>query len=89
MGPPLGPGGKKGYKNNMRAFLPEIIQLVVGLVLMTVLLYLGALCEGGWLALLCFLGAAVVYTGWWRALIQVGWRLAGKDPDDIDFHLPG
>ena len=73
----------------MKAYLPEIIQLVVGAVLMAVLLYLGALCEEGWLALPCFLGAAVVYTGWWRILINLGWRLAGKNPDDFDFHFPG
>jgi hypothetical protein len=73
----------------MRPYLPEIIQLVVGAILMAVLLYLGALCEGGWLALLCFLAAAVVYTGWWRVIISLGWRWAGKDPDDFDFHFPG
>ena len=73
----------------MRTYLAEIIQLVAGMVFIVVLLYLGALCEEGWLALLCFLGAAVVYTGWWRAVISLGWRLAGRDPDDFDFHFPG
>jgi len=73
----------------MRGYLAEIVQLVVGVGLVAVLLYLGALCDGGWLALLCFLGAAVVYTGWWRVVISLGWRLAGRDPDDFDFHFPG
>jgi len=73
----------------MRAYLPEIVQLVAGALCMGFLLYLGAVCEGGWLALLCFLGAAGVYIGWHRVLIRLGWRLAGKDPDDFDFHFPG
>jgi hypothetical protein len=72
----------------MRAYLPEIVQLVAGAVFMAVLLYLVAVSDG-WLALLCILGAAVVYTGWHRALIQLGWRLAGRDPDDFDCHFPG
>lgn len=72
----------------MKAYWPDVILLVVGLVVMVVLLYLGA-CSEGWLALLCFLATAVVYFGWQRTLINLGWRLAGKDPDDSDFHFPG
>jgi hypothetical protein len=69
-------------------YLPEIVQLVAGLVVMALLLYLTAL-SAGWVALLCILGAAVVFTGWQKVLISLGWRLAGKDPDDFDFHFPG
>lgn len=69
-------------------YLPEIILLVLGLPIMALLLYLAALSEG-WLALLCILGTAVVYTGWQRTLLNLGWRIAGKDPDDFDFHFPG
>ncbi len=72
----------------MKAYLPEAIQLVVGLLIMGLLLYLGAV-SGGWLPPLCYLGAAVVYFGWQRTLLALGWRLAGKDPDDFDFHFPG
>ncbi len=72
----------------MKAHLPDIILLVAGLFFMVFLLYLGAISES-WVALPCYLGAAVVYTGWHRALINWGWRLAGKDPGDHDFHFPG
>jgi hypothetical protein len=72
----------------MKAYLSEAIALVVGILIVAFLLYLGALSEG-WVALLCYLGAAVVYTGWWRTLLNLGWRLARRDPDDFDFHFPG
>jgi hypothetical protein len=55
---------------------------------MVLLLYLGALSEN-WVAPACFLGVAVVYFGWHRTLVNLMWRMAGKDPDDFDFHLPG
>jgi hypothetical protein len=69
-------------------YLPEIALLVAGLPIMALLLYLTALSEG-WVSLACILGLAVVFTGWHRTLISLGWRLAGKDPDDFDFHFPG
>ena len=69
-------------------YLPEVIQLVVGLAVMAILLYLTALSEG-WVSLLCILATAVVYFGWQKTLLLLGWRLAGKDPDDFDFHFPG
>lgn len=69
-------------------YLPDIIQFIAGLLIMAFLLVLGAMSEGK-VALACFLGVAVVYFGWWRAVLNLGWRLAGKDPDDLDFHLPG
>jgi hypothetical protein len=70
-------------------YLPDVVLLVVGLPVMAVLLVLGALCEAGWVAPLCFLGVAVVYFGWHRTLVNLMWRQAGKDPDDFDFHFPG
>jgi hypothetical protein len=72
----------------MRQYLPDIILLALGLGVMAFLIYLTALSEG-WVRLACILGLAVVYFGWHAALLRVGWRLAGKDPDDFDFHFPG
>lgn len=70
-------------------YLPDIVLLVAGVPIMALLLILGALSET-WVALACYLGAAVVYTGWHRALINLGWRVAGKNPDDVDdYHFPG
>ncbi len=69
-------------------YLPDIILLVVGLLVMAFLLILGAMSEG-WVALACFLGVAVVHFGWWGTLLNLAWRHAGKDPDDFDFHFPG
>jgi glycerol uptake facilitator-like aquaporin len=69
-------------------YLPDIILLVVGLVVMVILLYLGAMSEN-WVAPACFLAVAVVYFGWHRTLVNLMWRTAGKNPDDFDFHLPG
>ena len=72
----------------MKKYLPEIVLLVLGLAVIVLLLYLAAMSEG-WVMLLCILGTAVVYTGWHRILLNLGWRLAGKNPDDFDFHFPG
>ncbi len=72
----------------MKDYLPDIILLIVGLGVMVFLLYLTAVSEG-WVQLACILGTAVVYFGWNGALLRVGWRLSGKDPDDFDFHFPG
>ena len=51
-------------------YLPDIVLLVVGLPVMAFLLLLGGLIEG-WVALACFLGAAVVYFGWWRTMLNL------------------
>lgn len=67
----------------MKAYLPEIIQLVVGLLVMALLLFLGA-CSHGWVALLCFLGTAVVYFGWYHLLIKLARRVSGYPEDDDD-----
>jgi glycerol uptake facilitator-like aquaporin len=72
----------------MMKYLPDIALLVLGLLVMALLLWLGAMSEN-WVALACFLGVAVVYFGWHRTLVNLMWRTAGKDPDDFDFHLPG
>jgi len=72
----------------MKGNLPDLILLIVGLGVMAFLLYLTAV-SAGWVQLLCILGTAVVYFGWHRILLRVGWRLSGKDPDDFDFHFPG
>lgn len=69
-------------------YLPEILVLLVGLLVMGVLVYLIAASEGP-VQLLAIIGLAVVYTGWQGILLRWGWRVAGKDPDDLDFHLPG
>lgn len=53
----------------MRGFVPEILFLVLGVACMALLLILGALSRG-WIALLCFLGVAVVYHTWFRHLIK-------------------
>ncbi|MEJ2673477.1 MAG: hypothetical protein P8168_15055 [Deltaproteobacteria bacterium] len=70
-------------------YLPDIVLLIVGLLVMACLLLLGALSEAGWVAPLCFVGVAVVYFGWHRTLVNLMWRQAKKNPDDFDFHLPG
>ena len=69
-------------------YLPDLILLVVGLLVMAFRLILGALSDG-WVALACFLGVAGGVFGWWRTLVNLMWRHAGKDPDDFDFHFPG
>jgi hypothetical protein len=68
--------------------LPEIVVLLLGILIMAVLVYLIAASEG-LVQLLAILGLAAVYLGWQGVLVKWGWRSTGKDPDDLDFHLPG
>jgi hypothetical protein len=68
--------------------LPEILVLVLGLLVMGVLVYLVAASEG-FLQLLGIISLTAVYFGWQGILMRWGWRLAGRDPDDVDFHFPG
>jgi hypothetical protein len=62
----------------MKAYLPDIIMLVLGVLLMALLLLLGAMAQN-WVALPCFLGAAVVYHTWLRLLVNVVQRSSGVD----------
>jgi hypothetical protein len=73
----------------MKSYLPEVLLLVIGVVVMAALLYLGALSRG-WVAALCFIGAAVVYHTWFAQLLRLARRYlgAGEDDDDQPF-FPG
>jgi len=73
----------------MKFYLPAILTLIIGLVIMAALLCLGALSQG-WVAPLCYLGVAVVYYGWYRQLLLLARRYlgAGEEDDDQPF-FPG
>lgn len=74
----------------MKAYAADIFVLVVGVLAMVLLLLLGALAQN-WVALLCFLGAAVVYHTWFRYLVlfvqrtaQIDLDVEDQDDDDQD-----
>ena len=67
----------------MRKHLPDIIILVLGVLVMALLLLLGALAQN-WVALFCFLGAAVVYHTWLRHLVLFVQRISNIDLDRFD-----
>ncbi len=67
----------------MKTSWQDLFLLIAGVLVMIQLLYLGAASEG-WLSLLCFLGTAVVYTGWYRHLLSLARRMMGGDIDDDD-----
>lgn len=58
-----------------KGYAADFILLTLGVLVMALLLFLGALSEG-WVALLCFLGAAVVYHTWFRHLVRFVARTA-------------
>ncbi len=71
-------------------YAADIFVLIFGLLVMILLLFLGALSEG-WVALLCFLGVAVVYHTWFRHLVGFVARTAdlevrfdSEEDDDQD-----
>lgn len=73
-----------------KGYIADILLLVFGLLIMTLLLLLGALSEG-WVALLCFLATAVVYHTWLRHLVRTVARTADIEVkfdsyDDLDRH---
>lgn len=65
--------------------LPDIIQVVLGLLVMVLLLFLGAISRSV-VALLCFLGVAVVYHTWFHQLIRFIQRVSDVevDPNEDD-----
>jgi hypothetical protein len=67
----------------MKAYLADIILLVLGVPIMALLLLLGALSQN-WVALPCFLGVAVVYHTWFFHLIKVVQRACGVDLSRFD-----
>jgi len=67
----------------MKTYLPDLLLLALGLLVMALLIYLGASSQG-WVALLCFLALAVVWTGWYRQLLRLAQKILGADPDDSD-----
>ncbi|MEW6660436.1 MAG: hypothetical protein AB1424_17460 [Thermodesulfobacteriota bacterium] len=73
----------------MKTYLPAVLTLLLGVVIMAGLLCLGALSQG-WVAPLCFIGAAVVYHTWFVQLLRLARRYlgAGEDDDDQPF-FPG
>jgi hypothetical protein len=74
----------------LAAFLASGLTLFSGFSLGTLLLPVMALMLPAIaVGLTCFLGVAVMHFGWWRTLINLGWRLARRDPDDFDCHFPG
>lgn len=67
----------------MRRYLSDLLLLTVGLLVMALLIYLGARSQG-WVALLCFLALALVWTGWYQQLLRLARKILGADPDDSD-----
>jgi len=65
--------------------LPDLIQIVLGVLVMVLLLFLGAISRPV-VALLCFLGTAVVYHTWFNHLIRFIQRVSNVelDPDEDD-----
>jgi hypothetical protein len=74
----------------MKSYLPAVLTLILGLVVMAGLLYLGAMSRN-WVALACYLAVAVVYYGWYRQLLQLARRVLGinEDEDDDQPFFPG
>ena len=73
----------------MKSYLPAILTLIIGLVIMAGLLCLGALSQG-WVAPLCYLAVAVVYYGWYRQLLLLARRVLGcEEEDDDQSFVPG
>ena len=67
----------------MKSYLPAVLMLVIGLVVMAGLLYLGAVSQN-WVAPVCYLAVAVVYYGWYRQLLLLARRVLGCGEEDDD-----
>jgi len=73
----------------MKTYLPAVLTLLLGVVVMAALLILGALSQN-WVAPVCYLAAAVVYYGWYRQLLNLARRVLGiNEEDDDQPYFPG
>lgn len=66
-----------------KSLLSDLLVVVLGVLCMALLLILGALSKGV-VALLCFLGTAVVYHTWFRYLIHFIQRVSHVELDQDD-----
>ena len=71
----------------MKSYLPAVLTLFLGVIVMAGLLLLGAMSQN-WVAPVCFLAVAVVYYGWYRLLLQLARRYFGVEEDDEDNDRP-
>ena len=67
----------------MKKYLPDLLLLAFGLLVMALLIYLIA-SSHGWFSFLCILALAVVWIGWYRHLLNMALKSLGVDPDDED-----
>lgn len=67
----------------MKKYLPHILLLALGLLVMALLMYVIALSQG-WVSLLGILALAVVWISWYRYLLRLVLESLGVDPDDED-----
>jgi hypothetical protein len=67
----------------MKSYLPAVLTLVLGVLVMAGLLLLGAMSQN-WVAPVCFLAVAVVYYGWYRLLLHLARRVLGVEEDEDD-----
>ncbi len=67
----------------MKKYLPDILILTAGLLVMALLVYLIASSDG-WVCLLGILALAVVWIGWYRHLFALACRSLGVEPEDED-----
>jgi ABC-type antimicrobial peptide transport system permease subunit len=67
----------------VKKYLPDILLLALGLLVMALLVYVIAASDG-WVCLLGILALAVVWIGWYRHLLNLAFRSLGVDPDDED-----
>jgi hypothetical protein len=67
----------------MKRYLPDILLLAAGLLVMALLIYVIAASQG-WITLLGILALAVVWVSWYRHLCRLALESLGVDPDDED-----
>ncbi|MBI4796001.1 MAG: hypothetical protein HY790_09240 [Deltaproteobacteria bacterium] len=67
----------------MKTYLPAVLTLLLGVVVMAGLLVLGAMSQN-WVAPVCYLAAAVVYYGWYSQLLLLARRVLGINEEDDD-----
>ncbi len=67
----------------MKTYLPAVLTLLLGVVVMAGLLCMGAMSQN-WVAPVCYLAVAVVYYGWYRQLLLLARRVLGISEEDDD-----
>jgi|UniRef100_A0A7C3YZR6 hypothetical protein len=68
----------------MKKYLPDVLLLALGLLVMALLIYIIAQSQGSGLSLIAILALTLVWISWYRHVVRLALNSLGAGPDDED-----